>query len=100
MTDDIDLFGGGSAQGSLFGAGDDRLQPVRQPTVPDPDSVRTRLKALIEKVRSSEKMPWTERDAQMWQTVFPNMSKWLPNDEANQLCLVFAKEMERLKAAG
>jgi hypothetical protein len=42
-------------------------------------------------------MPWPERDARMWQTVFPNMANWLPADEAEQLRLEFAQEMERLK---
>jgi hypothetical protein len=44
-------------------------------------------------------MPWSERDAQMWQTVFPNMAKWLPDDEAEQLRFEFAREMERLTEA-
>jgi hypothetical protein len=35
----------------------------------------------------------------MWQTVFPNMAKWLPEDEAEQLRFEFAREMERLKLA-
>jgi len=97
VTDDIDLFGHGPAQGSLFGDGEDRLQiPVRS-YLPDPEKVRQRLKALLEKARSAEKMPWPERDARMWQTVFPNMANWLPDDEAAQLRLKFAQEMERLK---
>jgi hypothetical protein len=54
---------------------------------------------LLAKARSAEKMPWSERDARMWQTVFPNMAKWLPDDEANQLRFEFAQEMERLKNA-
>ncbi len=41
--------------------------------------------------------PLAERDAHMWQTVFPNMANWLPDDEAAQLRLEFAREMERLK---
>jgi hypothetical protein len=41
--------------------------------------LRRRLRA---KARSAEKMPWSERDARMWQTVFPNMANWLPDDEA------------------
>jgi hypothetical protein len=99
MADDLDLFGHGPAQGSLFGAGDDRLQaPVRR-YVPDPEKVRQRLKALLEKARSAEKMPWSQRDARMWQTVFPNMANWLPADEAAQLRLEFVQEMERLKRA-
>jgi hypothetical protein len=97
MADDVDLFGHGPAQGNLFGDGDDRLQaPVRR-YVPDPEKVRRRLKALLEKVQSAQKMPWSERDARMWQTVFPNMANWLPDHEAAQLRLEFAQEMERLK---
>jgi hypothetical protein len=96
MADDVDLFGHGPAQGSLFGDGDNRLQaPIRR-YVPDPEKVRQRLKALLEKARSAQKMPWTERDARMWQTVFPNMANWLPDEEATQLRLQFAQEMERL----
>lgn len=35
----------------------------------------------------------------MWQTVFPQMANWLPEDEANQLRSEFAQEIERLKPA-
>lgn len=35
----------------------------------------------------------------MWQIVFPNMAKWLPDEEASQLRFQFEIEMERLKAA-
>ncbi|MDP1732319.1 MAG: hypothetical protein Q8L54_14330 [Devosia sp.] len=99
MTDQTDLFGKSPAQGSLFGPGDDRMQAPRQRYVPDPEAVRLRLLSLLEKARSAEKMPWSERDARMWQTVFPNMAKWLPEDEAEQLRFEFAREMERLKQA-
>lgn len=98
-TDQNDLCGPGPRQGSLFGAGDDRMQPPRPSTLPDPDDVRRRLKALLEKARAADKMPWSERDARMWQTVFPNMAKWLPEDERAQLCFEFAQELERLKRA-
>ncbi len=97
MTGETDLFGQTPAQGSLFGAGEDRIQAPQQSTAPDPVAIRLRLKALLETVRSAEKMPWSERDARMWQTVFPNMAKWLPEDEANQLCFEFVQEIERLK---
>ncbi|MDP2618844.1 MAG: hypothetical protein Q8P46_01485 [Hyphomicrobiales bacterium] len=73
------------------------MRAPRQSTVPDPEDVRRRLKALLEKARSADKMPWSERDARMWQSVFPNMAKWLPQDEADQLCFEFAQEMQRLK---
>lgn len=102
MTDDdTDLFGKSPAQGSLFGPGEDRLKAPRQSSVPDPETVRVRLKSLLDKARSAEKMPWSERDARMWQTVFPNMAKWLPEpeEEAEQLRFEFAQEIERLKRA-
>ena len=99
MTDETDLFGQAPAQESLFGPGKDRLQAPRQRSLPDPETVRLHLKSLLEKARSAEQMPWSERDARMWQTVFPNMAKWLPEDEADQLCFEFAQEMERLKRA-
>lgn len=97
MADNVDLFGHGPAQGSLFGDGDDRLQAPARHYLPDPEKVRQRLRALLEKAQSAEKMPWSERDARMWQIVFPNMANWLPDDEAEQLRLEFAQEMERLK---
>jgi len=75
------------------------LQAPRQRSVPDPETVRIRLQSLLEKARTAEKMPWSERDARMWQTVFPNMAKWLPEEEAAQLRFEFEAEMERLKAA-
>jgi hypothetical protein len=99
MAEQTDLFGHGPAQGSLFGAGEDRLQAPVQRYMPDPEKVRRRLRALLETVRSAEKMPWPERDARMWQIVFPNMANWLPEQEAKQLRFEFAQEIERLRQA-
>ena len=99
IADEADLFGHRPAQGSLFGSGNDRLKAPQQRLLPDPEKVRLRLKALIERARSAEKMPWSERDARAWQIVFPNMANWLPRDEAEQLRFEFAQEMERLQRA-
>lgn len=97
MTVETDLFGNGPVQESLFGPGENRLQAQRPSSIPDPEAVRLRLRDLLEKARSAEKMPWSERDARMWQTVFPNMAKWLPQEEADQLRFEFSQEMERLQ---
>jgi hypothetical protein len=99
MTDQTDTFGHKQTQGSLFGSGEDRLQAPVQRTAPDPDAIRLRLQSLLETARAARKMPWTERDARMWQTVFPNMANWLPPQEAEQLRLEFKKEMLRLERA-
>jgi hypothetical protein len=99
MTNESDLFGHAPAQTSLFGPGEDRMQPPKRSTTPDPNVIRLRLHALLEKARTAEKMPWSERDARMWQTVFPNMAKWLPPEEGKQLTFAFAQEMNRLARA-
>jgi len=99
IPSETDLFGHGPTQGSLFGPGDDRLQAPARSYLPSPERVRERLKALLEKARSAKTMPWSDQDARMWQTVFPNMANWLPDEEANQLRFEFAREMERLKQA-
>lgn len=87
------------SQGSLFGAGEDRMQAQRPSTTPDPAVIRKRLTDLLDKARAASTMPWSERDARMWQTVFPNMANWLPDDEADRLRAAFAQEMARLKSA-
>lgn len=101
--DETDLLGdpivSGPSQHSLFGAGDDRLNAPVQNFAPNPEKVRMRLHRLLDTARHAEAMPWSERDARMWQTVFPNMAKWLPAEEADQLRFEFTQEMERLRAA-
>jgi hypothetical protein len=101
MTQPTDLFGRpiGPPQMTLFGEGEDRLQAPKQKMGPDPDRARRKLRAVLEKARAAKRMPWSEREARMWRTVFPNMAKWLPEEEADQLRLEFAQEMERLAAA-
>ncbi|HEX3884959.1 MAG TPA: hypothetical protein VHW66_20060 [Stellaceae bacterium] len=75
------------------------MQPPARSYLPDPAQVRQRMLALLEKARSAKTMPWSDRDARMWETVFPNMANWLPDEEANQFRLEFAREMERLSRA-
>ena len=99
MTTDRTDPSGHAPQGSLFGQGEDRIQAPQQSTLPDPGIIRQRLKALLEKARAAKNMPWAERDARMWRTVFPNMAKWLPPEEAEQLRQEFEKEMQRLAKA-
>ncbi|PLR15820.1 hypothetical protein CVUC_01555 [Caulobacter vibrioides] len=60
---------------------------------------REKLEALIELVRRAQKMPWSDRDVRMWQTVFPQMANWLPEEEARQMVLEFDQQIARLKAA-
>lgn len=98
MTDGADLFGYTPAQGNLFGEGTDRMAPPQSSTTPDLEAIRRRLTDLVETIRTTKTMPWSERDARMWRTVVPNMTKWLPRDEAEAIRETFAREMRRLEA--
>ena len=75
------------------------MQPPIRRFVPDPEAIRQRLHTLLAVAREAKVMPWPERDARMWQTVFPQMANWLPDEEADQLRFEFFQEIERLKAA-
>ena len=93
-----DLFGNG--QHSLFGDDPDRIpHPPARSYLPDPADIRRRLHALLDTARNAQRMPWPDKDAQVWQIVFPQMANWLPDEEADQLRFEFAQEIERLKAA-
>lgn len=87
-------------QFSMFGDGDGRMAEAPTPDIaPDPDRVRRRLHGILEKARAAPDTPWPEKKQRVWTIVFPNMAKWLPEDEADQLCFEFAREIERLKQA-
>ncbi len=97
---DTDLFGTGPSQHSLFGEGDSRIPHLEAPShLPRPEDIREKLQLILTKVRSAETIPWNERKVRMWETVFPQMARWLPDDERDQLCFEFAQELQRLKKA-
>jgi len=73
-------------------------QPERKYTA-DPDQVRAKLYKLLAEAKAAASMPWDERTLRLHQTVFPQMTNWLPEDEGAQLRFAFAAELERLKAA-
>jgi hypothetical protein len=95
MTSPIqpDLFAPDS-QSNLFD-GEDETPTYRA----DPDEVRTELHAILAEARAAHKLPWDSRKVSYYQTVFPQMTLWLPEEEAAQLRLEFETELERLKAA-
>ena len=65
----------------------------------DPEEVRRDLHRLLAQVRSAATMPWEPRKVRLYRTIFPQMSGWLPEDEAKQLCFEFEAELKRLEAA-
>jgi hypothetical protein len=90
MSEEPDLFGP-----SQFGLGLEDTRP--DPTHVDPQSVREELNAILATARAArEQAPWDRRTHQYHQVVFPQMTNWLPADEAEQLRFEFAVEMERI----
>jgi hypothetical protein len=65
----------------------------------DPDEVRPELLRVLAQVRAAHSFPWDARRTLYWRTVFPQMTNWLPEDEAAQLRFEFESEMRRLEAA-
>ena len=63
----------------------------------DPQRVRERLHRIIVEARSAESLPWDAQLLRYLQTVVPQMSLWLPNEEAAQLRFEFDEEVKRLE---
>lgn len=62
----------------------------------DPENVRRKLVGMLDELRGAEVMPWDYRKQRYNQVVFPQMTNWLPEDEAAEMKRVFAQEMARL----
>lgn len=87
------------AQFDLFSGQTDLLPAEPSSYRPDPDKVRRKLLRLLDEARAADTLPWDRKTARYWQTVFPQMANWLPDDEAYQLRLDFRIELERLDHA-
>jgi hypothetical protein len=90
--DQLDLFG----ENQLELPGVERTAVVYRA---DPDEVRAELLRVLVQVRAAQSFPWDARGTLYWRTVFPQMTNWLPDEEAAQLRFEFAMEIRRLDAA-
>jgi hypothetical protein len=91
-----------SRQGDLFDSHDESDGADERPTptyYPDPEVVRAELHEILAEARAAQTLPWDRARLSLYQTVFPQMTNWLPEEEAAQLRFEFAAELERLKAA-
>lgn len=65
---------------------------------PNLQHVREDLDSILQEARSGhETPPWDARTLRYKKIVFVQMTKWLPDDEAEQLCFEFAREVERIE---
>lgn len=73
-------------------------KPMRGGALFDPAEIRADMNAILadaRTVRTAEQ--WSERTLRYNRLVFPNMAKWLPDEEAAQLCFEFEREIERIE---
>ncbi len=91
-TSQPDLFSP-EEQPDLFGA---EAAPAYRP---DPNKVRARLHRILAEARAARTLPWAPTRVSLYQTIFPQMTLWLPEEEAAQLRFEFEAEMTRLQAA-
>jgi hypothetical protein len=86
-------------QGDLFGS-DEPDEEAETPTFyPDPDEVRAELHRILAEMKAATSMPWDEKRATLYRTIFPQMTNALPEEEGAQLRFEFVAEMERLDKA-
>jgi hypothetical protein len=65
----------------------------------DPDKVRARLRLILGEAKAARVLPWDAARASLYRTIFPQLTLWLPDDEAAQLRFEFETEIARLEAA-
>jgi hypothetical protein len=89
-----------SSHPDLFASQSDLLgPPPKQSYAPSLATVRAEANKVLEKARLAKESPWTAKEVAFWKTVFPQMSNWLPAEEAEQLRSAFMEEICRLEAA-
>jgi hypothetical protein len=81
------------SQPDLFGA---EAAPAYRP---DPNKVRSRLHRILAEARAAQTLPWEATRVSLYRTIFPRMTRWLPEDEAAGLLREFEAELTRLEAA-
>ena len=68
---------------------------VRQVFRADPDRVRVRLNSILAEIRAA--LPLAAQRLRLYRAIFPQMSTWLPDEEATRFRLEFDTEVARLE---
>lgn len=89
-----DMFGHAPQQNEMFEEA--AYTPPKRLTA---DDIRQEMLALLDKARAADAMPWTPRELRTHTVLYPEMARWLPAEEGEQLLLDFMTEIERLKQA-
>jgi len=76
-----------------------RAKPARASSdLPDPADVRREMLDVLAQLEAAETMPFPQKTLAMWKTIWPQMSRWLP-DERDELIRRFDAQVTRLQAS-
>lgn len=65
---------------------------------PNLEEIREDLAAILASARAvTAEAPWDDRTFRYNRIIFPQMTRWLPDDEAARLCSEFSAEIERIE---
>ena len=90
------MFGHTPQQAEMFAGEQAPCEPPKKLTA---DDIRQEMLALLAKARAAQTIPWTARELRTHTVLFPEMARWLPEEEGEQLLLEFMTEIARLKKA-
>ncbi len=78
-----------------FDLGDKPTAGIYEPNL---EEIREDLHAILGAAREvTAESLWNERTYRYNKIIFPQMTRWLPDDEAAQLCFEFAREIARIE---
>lgn len=56
------------------------------------------LERILSQLATADRMPWNDDKMRMYRCIVPQMTNWLPADEASLYCQMFDHELARLGA--
>jgi hypothetical protein len=74
-------------------------EPAAPAYRPDPEKVRSRLRRTLAEARAAEAMPWDAARLSLYRIIVPDMTRYLPDDEAVGWRADFTAELERFGVA-
>lgn len=83
---------------SQLGFGFDDSDEPDSGWLPNPTEVRDDALAILASAKAvTPENVWDQRTYRYNKVVFPQMTRWLPDEERDQLCFEFGKELERIE---
>ena len=72
------------------------VEAPQAPKAPLEERIAARLDAMLDQLRGTDALPWTEDELARWHVLVPQMTAKLPEAEAARVRAGFAAELRRL----